>query len=239
MAQQGIQKSKLGISTFSQTMADYDALRDGALLSRRTYNLIMGACLLWGFAINVIMCASLGSNKAFMTFATSHMWVILIAYLVLAFVGIFINAKSTNPAISFVGYNLIVLPLGLALTVIVAMYPVLSVMYAFVATAGVTVVMLVVSTAKPEFFFKISRSLFIALIAAIIIEVVLTLVTGAHLGIFDWIIALIFCGYIGYDWARSQSVPSTLDNAIDCACALYIDIVNLFIRILEIVGNEK
>ena len=36
--------------------------------------------------------------------------------------------------------------------------------------------------------------------------------------------ALIFSGYIGYDWARANAILKTLDNAIDSAAALYLDI---------------
>lgn len=53
-------------------------------------------------------------------------------------------------------------------------------------------------------------------------------------GIFNWVFVLIFGGNIGYDWYRAQNVAPTADNAIDCTCARYMDIVNLFIRLLRI-----
>ena len=31
-------------------------------------------------------------------------------------------------------------------------------------------------------------------------------------------------GYIGYEWARANSIPKTVDNAIDSAAALYIPV---------------
>ena len=52
----------------------------------------------------------------------------------------------------------------------------------------------------------------------------------------DWVVALLFCGYIGYDWAEAQNNAKTLDNAIDSAVALYLDIINLFLRLL---GSSK
>jgi FtsH-binding integral membrane protein len=54
----------------------------------------------------------------------------------------------------------------------------------------------------------------------------------------DWVVVGIFCGYIGYDWARANAIPKTLDNAVDSAAAIYIDIINLFIRILSIMGRR-
>ena len=48
----------------------------------------------------------------------------------------------------------------------------------------------------------------------------------------------IFSGYIGYDWARAQALPKTLDNAVDCAAALYVDIVILFLRLLRMFARR-
>ena len=50
---------------------------------------------------------------------------------------------------------------------------------------------------------------------------------------------LIFSGYVGYDWSKAQIFPKTLDNAIDSAADIYVDIVNLFIRILRIMGKKN
>ncbi|HCA63484.1 MAG TPA: hypothetical protein DEP73_05025, partial [Pseudomonas sp.] len=52
------------------------------------------------------------------------------------------------------------------------------------------------------------------------------------------IVVLIFCGYVGVDWGRANQIPKTLDNAIDSAAALYMDIINLFLRILRILGRK-
>jgi FtsH-binding integral membrane protein len=59
------------------------------------------------------------------------------------------------------------------------------------------------------------------------------------LGIWDWIAALVFCGLIFYDMNRAVRLDRTLDNAVDMAIALYLDIINLFIRLLAIAGNKR
>ena len=56
---------------------------------------------------------------------------------------------------------------------------------------------------------------------------------------FDYIFVIIFSLYIGYDWQKSQAYPPTLDNAVDSAADIYVDIVNLFIRLLAILGRNK
>jgi FtsH-binding integral membrane protein len=54
-----------------------------------------------------------------------------------------------------------------------------------------------------------------------------------------WIAAALFSLYIGYDIYRSQNYPKTLDNAVDSALDIYMDMANLFIRLLQILGNSR
>ncbi|KGK42996.1 hypothetical protein LH51_02440, partial [Nitrincola sp. A-D6] len=42
-------------------------------------------------------------------------------------------------------------------------------------------------------------------------------------------------GNLGLEYAQ---IPKTLDNAVDSAAALYMDIINLFLRILRILGRK-
>lgn len=102
----------------------------------------------------------------------------------------------------------------------------------------VTLTMMALGTASPRFFASISGALDISLLVAIVVQLVDTFVFRADLGVLDWIVALIFCGYIGLDWGRANQIPKTLDNAVDSAAALYMDNINLFIRILSILGRS-
>jgi FtsH-binding integral membrane protein len=55
----------------------------------------------------------------------------------------------------------------------------------------------------------------------------------------DWVGIVLFSGYVIYDMNRAQRVAPTLDNAVDCSLDLYLDILNLFIRLLSIMGQKK
>ena len=82
------------------------------------------------------------------------------------------------------------------------------------------------------------RTLFIALLVGIVAELVATFLfhyTGAA---FDWIFVILFSAYIGYDVAKSQIYPKTVDNAVDCALDIYLDIINIFIRLLAILSRK-
>ena len=98
---------------------------------------------------------------------------------------------------------------------------------------------MLVSLFFPAFFLSIGRVLAIALIGSLLVEVIGGLVFHLPLDIMDYVVVVIFAGYVGYDWARAQAYPKTLDNAVDSAADIYVDIVNIFIRILSILGKKN
>ena len=203
-------------------------------VSANTFNLIIGLTLFWGFALNFVMLKFIP-----VSFIQSiPMFWFLIAYFVTCIAGIALIKASENPVVSFIGYNLIVVPFGLVLNLIVSKYAPGTVLNAITATAIQTVAMMALSTAFPQWFENLGPVLFIALLGAIVIEVLMIIITGHSATWIDWIVAIIFCGYIGFDWWRANNVPKTIDNAIDCAASLYMDIINLFVRILSIFGKK-
>ena len=203
-------------------------------ISPAYYNLVLGLTLLWGFAINYLMVKNLDPSL----FAGSPI-LFMIGYFACSIIGMLIVQKSDKPFISFLGYNLVVLPLGLLVNMVVAQYDPRIVQDALRTTGMVTLAMMILGSLFPKFFQKIAGALTVALIAVIVVELISVFLFKTHHGIFDWIVALIFCGYIGYDWARANMIPKTVDNAIDSAAALYMDIVFLFLRILRILGNRN
>jgi FtsH-binding integral membrane protein len=76
------------------------------------------------------------------------------------------------------------------------------------------------------------------LIISIVVQLVRMLNFGIHLGVMDWIVAAIFCGYIGVDWGRANRIKRTPNNVVDSAASLYLDIINLFMRVLEIISRR-
>ena len=49
---------------------------------------------------------------------------------------------------------------------------------------------------------------------------------------------VIFLDFVAYDRARAMDLPHTSDNAIDASGGLILDVVNLFIRLLEAYGKK-
>lgn len=206
------------------------------IISDRMFNFILGSMLLYGFAMNWYLVSTIPIE----TIKAIPQWKILVGYIVSAFAGIILYNSSDNPILSFIGYNLVVIPVGVVLQLILSIYSydpnivVQSVQLTTVVTFG----MIVMGTLFPAFFKGIASMLFISLLMAIIAELLLMFVFKVNLKIMDFIIAIIFCGYIGYDWAKAQESEKTVDSAIDGAANLYLSIINLFIRILSIMGKK-
>ncbi|MCK5125233.1 MAG: US12 family protein [candidate division Zixibacteria bacterium] len=208
---------------------------EGTVINAHLYNFIIGMTLCWGFFINWIMVEGIDPTTL------SHINPILffIGYLGCCFLGIYLFKKSSNPLVSFLGYNLVVIPFGFIINIVVAQYDPQVVLEAIQVTFVVTAAMMILGTLFPKFFQKIVVALTIALVLVIIFELVSIFFLKTQYGIVDWIVVLIFCGYIGYDWGRANQIPKTVDNAIDSAAALYMDIINLFLRLLRIMGRRK
>ena len=206
----------------------------GTQITERTYNLTIGLTLLWGVLINVVM-------ATFFTYQILSMNYLLVV--VLYFAGTLgcsiLVHKSSSPAMSFAGFTGMAISMGLLLTFYVTAFTGHSVAYAFIATALITVIMVLLSMLYPEFFRNLGRTLFVSLIGCILIELIGSLVLGLPMTIIDYAVALIFCGYIGLDWHRAQQFPKTMDNAVDSAADIYLDVVNLFVRILSITGKRR
>lgn len=205
---------------------------EGAIVSDQKYNIIIGAMLLYGFVMNAIMVLLTGQF-----FMEMNPIAFLIGYFVSALIGSIMVNASKNPIVSFIGYNLIVVPIGALLSICLPGYSIGLILSAIIVTAIIAAIMMLLGSMFPQFFSKIGLTLFIALLVGIIAEFVAMLL-GYGGDIFNWIFVIIFSLYMGYDWYRAQAYPKTVDNAIDSAVDLYLDIINIFVRLLEIFGKK-
>ncbi len=207
-------------------------------IDARTYNLVLGSVVLYGLIVNIIICATMGNSMRYV-----NPLYLIIGYLVCAFAGMMMSSKSDNPVISFIGYNLVVVPSGLVVSVSVSIYVMEGagdiVLQAILYTTVITACMIGLSIAIPEFFSKIGGLLLGALIGLVLAELINIFFLHKDQSFIAWIGAAIFSLYIGYDYWKAQQYPKTVDNAIDCAVDIYLDILNLFLRILRVLGGGR
>lgn len=217
-------------------MIDYSVWKNEGTdtLSRRAFYGLIGLCLTWGFAL-----AAFASRYT----ATwePNIWIFLLVGLVIPIIGIVISSKSKNPAVSFLGFNLVVIPLGAMLGPLLYYYSITDpgvIEQALIATAFVTGMMALSAFLFPHFYSKIGGALFMALLCVIVLMLLQLFIPAMQDWIFiSYLTAGIFALYIGYDIWRASKIPATLDNAIDVSVSLYLDIVNLFTAFLRIFGR--
>lgn len=209
---------------------------ENELISDRAYNAALLGVLLWGLLVNVVICYTVHDIYLYV-----NPIVFVIGYSVCAIAGIAIAHRSSNPFISFLGYNLIVVPFGLMLSTVVESYGGVQsdiVGDAFLYTLLIAVGISGIALVFPQLFEKLGGALAGVLFGLIICEVVL-LILGKDQAITGWLAAGLFSIYIGYDVYRSQQFPKTLDNAVDSALDIYLDVANLFIRVLSMLARSR
>lgn len=201
------------------------------------------------FALLVSFWTALGliasAISAYFTQDWKLSWQFILIVLVVGILGVIIAMKSSNPIFSLLGYLMIAIPFGIMLGPVVAMYTTASVIRVLFITTLIVVVLGVIGAIIPDNLEGWGSYLFGGLLLLLIGYFIVPIAGLFGLPIdhaltwMDWIGVLIFSGYVIYDWNKAMRVPFTMDNAIDCALAVYLDFVNIFIRLLSLTGSTK
>ena len=203
---------------------------ENTYLNEGTYNLLIGAIVLYGLLINLITCAFFGDYISRIPLKG-----LLIGYLLIAIVGISIMTFCRSIILRFIGYNMLIIPCGVTLSTTLNDYVGKSdiVLEALI----ITVCMVVLSSIFPKFFLGIGRMLFVALLGVIIAYIV-CIFTGLNSGIVTWISAIVFSLYIGHDFVSAQHASHNVANAIIFGADIYLDLINLFVDLLAILKDN-
>lgn len=226
-------------------MARYEAslnqTQSTPTISRRAYNALtfglvtIAFLVMWGMYQFVS-----GGNMAHLVSSGAGIGM-LIAYLVGTIAGIALMSKgksSQSVPISLVGFALFALTFSGTLGIALIQYTPATISYAFGITACLSAVFLIAGVTFPEVFSRIGGVLFLALIGVFIAEFIATVFFHADQTIFDYIVVLIFCGFLGYDSYRLSQDTPTVPNAIWYASDIFVDIANILIRILRILDRR-
>jgi modulator of FtsH protease len=80
--------------------------------------------------------------------------------------------------------------------------------------------------------------LFVALLGLLVAMVVNIWVGGSMMyGVLSWLGALLFSALLVFDVNRAKYAPDTMGNAVVLTLGIYLDIVNLFLFVLRILGG--
>lgn len=212
----------------------------GNVLSERMYFFMLTLLVFMGFAIMGV-CAGFAASPAFLHAIMRNYLMVVIVCFVASLGSVFImnrGHETQSVSLSLAGYALMVLSLGFTTSLTLLYYDLDTISAAFMATAGVTVVMGCLGLAFPKAFAKMQGALFFSLLGIIVIEGIMLLF---HVSTYwlDYIVVVLFAGFIGRDFYTALNAQPTMANAIFNACQLYLDILNVFVRILSILGNRR
>lgn len=208
----------------------------GAEISLRKYNLTIGLTMLWGIMLNFII-ANFFADFV-LTINTNLLCIFYLIFGVILGLAVHFAGLMNNPVLGFTLFSGFSILTGFVITTVISIYNNSSVAIAFLSTAIILVGMIAISYLAPDFFLSLGKVLLISLIGGIIIELIMCFTLSQIPTLWDMIIVGIFCLYIGYDWQKAQAYPHTMGNAIASALDIYLDVVNIFLRLLRIRGNS-
>lgn len=148
--------------------------------------------------------------------------------------------QATTAKILFCVYSFLT---GLTLSFIFVVFKIDSIIYVFGITAASFAVMALIGTFAKIDLTKLGTILFMGLIGIILASLINLFIGSQTFDLGITIIAIIiFTLYIAYDVQKIKYIGESLEEdkaAIICAFQLYLDFINLFIRLIRILGKSK
>lgn len=197
------------------------------------YNALLAGLLLYGFGLCAVICDLFAVELMFANPIT-----LVIMYLGSAFLGGYLAHHSSNTAVRFVGFNLIVVPSGAVVASLLPYYHYETVLYAMLGTAILAGVMLVAALVRPQSFEGIGSVLLVCLVSVVVVEMILLIFFGRSSTFIDLAVIVVMAGFVGYDFVQANKAARTVNNAIAFGIDLYLDMINIFVRLLSIFGSR-
>lgn len=185
---------------------------------------------------------STNENMIYNIFATKFYWVIYIAEIVTVIVlSARILKMSKNGAIF--GFLLYSFLSGLTFSSIFLTFKISSIIFIFLITALVFLIFALIGYFTKINLTKLGTILFMGLIGILIASIINIFVQSQTFDLILVIIGIIvFIGYIAYDINKVKRLEGQIDEdklSIIGALELYLDFINLFIRLLQLFGKNK
>lgn len=213
-------------------------------LSKQAYSLLL--CMFT--AAGIAFCAFCSTLSHDWNMKSWNIWQLLgffLGILALVLLGSFIASSSDDPLISGVGFALVAGPFGIMLGPVVASYTTASVLRILALTIMMTVVLGVFGAVTPKDLSSWANVLFGGLLLllgglfAVPLLAFIGLPVAGAMTVLDWIGLVLFGAFVIFDLNRAMRLPYTLDNAVDCALSVFLDMINMFIRLLSLMGTSS
>lgn len=182
-------------------------------------------------------------NMLYNIFSTSMYYIIIIAELLIV---IFLSARiqKMNPLTAMISFVLYSIVTGLTLSIVFVMFEMSSIIYIFLITAFIFLVFALLG-----YFTKIDLSKYSTIFLMGLFGIIIATIVNIFLNnetfdiILSWIGVILFVGLVAYDIQKIKRYENIIDDnnkiAIIGALDLYLDFINIFLRLLNLFGKSK
>ena len=180
-------------------------------------------------------------------FVEHYYWLLAIAEIIMVLVFSLGFKKLLPTAVTALFYGYAILN-GVTLSTIFRVYSLGTIGKSFVMTAALFGVLAYMGHSTDKDLTKMGPILLTALLIGIIATIINLFLGSTMFSIvLDWVMLFIFAGLTIYDMNKMKMMSQTIQNDsaslekmyIYCAMELYLDFINIFLRILRILGRAN
>lgn len=195
-----------------------------------------------GLLVTFLVAYFVSTNLTLLTFifTGATYWILFIVEIILAiWLSTRIRAMSSGlTKVLYIGYSVLT---GLTFSSIFIVYELESIIWIFLASAIIFIIFSLLGKNTKMDMSKFGIYLVVALFGIIILELINIFLVNQTLNMTLCIISiLVFVGYVAYDIQKILRHYDDTDNmAIIGAFDLYLDFINIFLRLLQLFGKER
>ena len=210
-----------------------------ATMDRRTFNLIIGGLLVFGFGV-LALSSWLALQPTMQAFIGRNELAIGVGSLVLSIGGMILIGVGTSKksvGLMLTGYIVFTLAFGATSSIWLPRYGIDTITNALATTAGISLVFTALGAMFPDIFKKLMPVAMVTLLVVLAASVVMMFFGGSPTWI-DYVTVAVFSIFIAYDTHQAAIIEPNMFNAIMAATSIFLDIVNIFLALLDIFDNR-
>ena len=215
------------------------AISGSTRLSRRGYNLLMGGLIFLGFVV-VAAGAMIASSTGFLMAVLPYYLPVMIGSTIISIAGIFVlsaGMKREGLGLPLLGYAMVICSLGFTTGMVLPFYSLPSIVNAFVGTVLFTALFTLLGASFPQFFAR-AIGIVSGLLLGLLLVMIIGFIAGIPMGWLDYVLLVLFAGFVGFDTYQANQAEPTAKMAIFFALNIWLDLINVFMIILRIVGGR-
>ena len=195
-----------------------------------------------GLIVTFIVAFYVSTNLSLLTFIFNNSFyliIVILEFVLAIFLTVIIRKMSSGLAkILYLLYSALT---GLTFSSVFIVYEMSSIIWIFLASALVFLVFSMLGKSENIDLKNYGIYLFVGLLAVIILEIINIFLLSSTLNMIMCVVALvIFVGYVAYDVQKLvRNYDQDVNMAVFGAFDLYLDFINIFLRLLQLFGKHR